>query len=630
MTSRTGGRSRSSRARNADHLFGRRPLRACSTDRETLRQFQVRPASRVRPREPSRGTPQSLGRCDGCSDGISQLASQLIHERIHADLHTAPSWVTAAETSDLDENFWRSVDSRRLGNRCMMRSDDLEDWHRMVGVRQLSNTIVVVDGGDYRLRSGHVRIARLSRRQLKRTRARHAADTKIALILRRAPCSSARATCQQRGRARRRAARCLSLYPRHPTRHVPGPAVDNAAVRRLRHGGRTNARYRICSSRCQGPECRVRPADTDGLRLRPSDGRRRSRPGRRGDRLDRRHGHALRRHPARPRLHIDDDQRDGHHPAGALRRRRAASGVRRSRAVGHDSERRPEGVRRARHVHLSARALPSHCRRTFLRGASRSCPTGTPSRSAGTTSARPARRPCRKSRSRWPTPIAYVDAARTAGLDVNRVGQRLSFFFAAHNDFIEEIAKFRAARRLWAHVMRDRFGATEPRAMQLRFHAQTAGSTLTAQQPDNNIVRVAIQALAAVLGGTQSLHCNGRDEALALPTEESARLALRTQQIIAAETGVTTPSIRSAAPGRSSTAPNEIESRRAALIAEIDAAGGAPSRRSRAGAFSGRSRSAAYAAQQRHRARREGHRRRQPLCDGWGTADPVASHRPRD
>src|SRR5262245_10703197 len=134
--------------------------------------------------------------------------------------------------------------------------------------------------------------------------------------------------------------------------------------------------------------------------------------------------------------------------------------------------------------------------------------------------------------------IAYVQAAIEAGLDVNRFGQRISFFFNAHNDFLEEIAKFRAARRLWARIMRDRFGATEARAQQLRFHTQTAGSTLTAQQPDNNIVRVAVQAMAAVLGGTQSLHCNGRDEALGLPTEEAARLALRTQQLIASETGV--------------------------------------------------------------------------------------------
>ena len=134
--------------------------------------------------------------------------------------------------------------------------------------------------------------------------------------------------------------------------------------------------------------------------------------------------------------------------------------------------------------------------------------------------------------------IAYVQAAVDAGLDVNSFGQRLSFFFNAHNDFVEEVGKFRAARRLWARIMRERFGATHPRALQLRFHTQTAGSTLTARQPDNNIVRVALQALSAVLGGTQSLHCNGRDEALGLPTEESARVALRTQQIIAHETGV--------------------------------------------------------------------------------------------
>ncbi len=133
---------------------------------------------------------------------------------------------------------------------------------------------------------------------------------------------------------------------------------------------------------------------------------------------------------------------------------------------------------------------------------------------------------------------AYVQSAIDAGLDVNAFGQRISFFFNAHNDFLEEIAKYRAARRLWARRMKDRFGATNPRAQQLRFHTQTAGSTLTAQQPDNNIVRVALQALAAVLGGTQSLHGNGKDEALALPTEESATIALRTQQIILHESGV--------------------------------------------------------------------------------------------
>jgi methylmalonyl-CoA mutase N-terminal domain/subunit len=170
--------------------------------------------------------------------------------------------------------------------------------------------------------------------------------------------------------------------------------------------------------------------------------------------------------------------------------------------------------------------------------------------------------------------IAYVDAAMRTGLDVNRVGQRLSFFFAAHNDFIEEIAKFRAARRLWAHVMRDRFGATEPRAQQMRFHTQTAGSTLTAQQPDNNIVRVAIQAMAAVLGGTQSLHCNSRDEALALPTEEAARLALRTQQIIAGETGVTNTVDPVGGSWAIEARTDEIERDARAIIARIDAGGG--------------------------------------------------------
>ncbi len=135
--------------------------------------------------------------------------------------------------------------------------------------------------------------------------------------------------------------------------------------------------------------------------------------------------------------------------------------------------------------------------------------------------------------------IAYVDAAIKAGLDVDDFAGQLSFFFNAHNDLLEEIAKYRAARRLWAKIMKDRFGAKKDKSQMLRFHTQTAGSTLTAQQVDNNIVRVTIQTLAAVLGGTQSLHTNSRDEALALPTEESVKIALRTQQIVAYESGVT-------------------------------------------------------------------------------------------
>src|SRR6058998_749253 len=134
--------------------------------------------------------------------------------------------------------------------------------------------------------------------------------------------------------------------------------------------------------------------------------------------------------------------------------------------------------------------------------------------------------------------IAYFRAAVDAGLSPDEFGERLSFFFNAHNDFFVEVAKFRAARRLWARIMKERFGVTNPRALALRFHAQTGGSTLTAQQPENNIVRVAIQALSAVLGGAQSLHTNGYDEALALPTERSVQIALRTQQVLAHESGV--------------------------------------------------------------------------------------------
>lgn len=135
--------------------------------------------------------------------------------------------------------------------------------------------------------------------------------------------------------------------------------------------------------------------------------------------------------------------------------------------------------------------------------------------------------------------IAYVEAALAAGLNVDEFGARLSFFWNAHNDLLEEVSKFRASRRIWAKIMKERFNATNPKAMMCRFHTQTGGSTLTAQQIDNNVVRVSIQALAAVLGGTQSLHTNSRDEALALPTEASARLALRTQQVIGFESGVT-------------------------------------------------------------------------------------------
>ncbi|HEY6004791.1 MAG TPA: methylmalonyl-CoA mutase family protein [Anaeromyxobacter sp.] len=170
--------------------------------------------------------------------------------------------------------------------------------------------------------------------------------------------------------------------------------------------------------------------------------------------------------------------------------------------------------------------------------------------------------------------IAYVDAAVKAGLDVDLFAGRLSFFFNAHNDLLEEVAKFRAARRLWARIMKERFKAKDPRSMMLRFHTQTAGSMLTAQQPDNNIVRVTLQALAAVLGGTQSLHTNSRDEALGLPTEESARIALRTQQIIANESGVADIIDPLGGSWAIEALTDEIEGRASAYIGKIDEMGG--------------------------------------------------------
>ncbi|MDM7320994.1 MAG: methylmalonyl-CoA mutase family protein [Fervidobacterium sp.] len=170
--------------------------------------------------------------------------------------------------------------------------------------------------------------------------------------------------------------------------------------------------------------------------------------------------------------------------------------------------------------------------------------------------------------------IAYVEAAIKKGLDPNVFGKRLSFFFAAHNNFLEEIAKFRAARRLWAKIMKNRFGVTDPEAMKLRFHTQTGGSTLTAQQPLNNIIRVTIQALAAVLGGTQSLHTNSYDEALGLPTEESARIALRTQQVIAYESGVADTIDPLGGSYVVEAMTNEIEKRAMEYIEKIDQMGG--------------------------------------------------------
>src|SRR5688572_4993227 len=171
--------------------------------------------------------------------------------------------------------------------------------------------------------------------------------------------------------------------------------------------------------------------------------------------------------------------------------------------------------------------------------------------------------------------IAYCEAAVAAGLSPDEFGERLSFFFNAHNHFFQEVAKFRAARRLWARIMRERFGATNPRAMALRFHAQTGGSTLTAQQPENNIARVAIQALSAVCGGAQSIHTNGFDEALALPTERSAKIALRTQQVLAHEAGGTDTADPLGGAFFLEALTRELEERAWTLIEQIDELGGA-------------------------------------------------------
>ncbi len=172
--------------------------------------------------------------------------------------------------------------------------------------------------------------------------------------------------------------------------------------------------------------------------------------------------------------------------------------------------------------------------------------------------------------------IAYVEAAINAGLDVDEFAPRLSFFFNAHNDLLEEVAKFRAARRLWARIMKERFKAKKPKSLMLRFHTQTGGSTLTAQQPDNNIVRVTLQALAAVLGGTQSLHTNSRDEALALPSEDSVRIALRTQQIVAHESGVAETIDPLAGSYYVESLTNSIEQKAREYIEKIDQLGGSP------------------------------------------------------
>ena len=315
----------------------------------------------------------------------------------------------------------------------------------------------------------------------------------------------------------------LPVHPRHPAHDVPRPPLDDAAVRRLRHGRGVERRATAtCSPKGVSGLCVAFDLPTQiGYDSDHAAGRRRGRARRRRHRLDRGHGALLDGIPLDRVSTSMTINATAHHPAGPLRGRRATPGRRR----------RPSSRARSRTTssRSTSRAAPTSTRRApslrLVTDIFAFCERELPQLEHDLD-------------QRLPHPRGGLDGGAGGGLHPrqrhrlraggastrastsNALGQRLSFFFNAHNDFLEEIAKFRAARRLWARIMRERFGATNPRAQQLRFHTQTAGSTLTAQQPDNNIVRVALQALAAVLGGTQSLHTNCRDEALALPTED--------------------------------------------------------------------------------------------------------------
>ena len=281
-------------------------------------------------------------------------------------------------------------------------------------------------------------------------------------------------------------------------------------------------------------------------------------------------------HPARPGLDLDDDQRHRGDPAGPLRGGGAAAGDPGGGALGHGAERHPQGVRGARDLDLPARPVDAPGDRPVRLLRRPPCRSGTRSRSPGYHIREAGATAPQELAFTFANALEYVRAAKAAGLDPDRFGERLSFFFACHSDFLEEVAKFRCARRLWARLMKERFGVTNPKAQQCRFHVQTGGVTLTAQQPDNNVVRVALQTLAAVLGGCQSLHTNGRDEALALPTEASARLALRTQQVVAHESGVgRRPWTRSGAATRSRRRPTRSSGRRCGSSTGSRRAGGA-------------------------------------------------------
>ncbi len=337
----------------------------------------------------------------------------------------------------------------------------------------------------------------------------------------------------------------------------------------------SNERYRYLLAKGQTdcPSRSICPRKSASIPIILALGRR-SRQGRRSHRFARGHGNAVRQYSAGTRLDFDDHQFDGRDFARAVRGRREKAGRESGEACRDGAERYFEGVHRARHVYLSAATGDAHRYRSYLRGAARNCRRGIRFRFPGYHIREAGSTAAQEIAFTLADAIAYVDAAIAAGQAVDEFAPRLSFFFNAHNDLLEEIAKYRAARRLWAHLMRERFGARNPASMMLRFHAQTAGSSLTAQQPENNIVRVAIQALGAVLGGCQSLHTNSMDEALALPTEDAALLALRTQQIIAHETGVANTVDPAGGSYAIEKLTDEIESRARNYIAKIDALGG--------------------------------------------------------
>ena len=237
-------------------------------------------------------------------------------------------------------------------------------------------------------------------------------------------------------------------------------------------------------------------------------------------------------------------------------------------------ERRAEGVRRARQLHLPARADDAADDRHLRVLRASACRSGTRSRSPATTSARRAARPSRRSRSPSPTRSPTPRRRSRAASEIDEFAPRLAFFFNCHNNVFQEIAKFRAVRRMWAKIVRERFGSENPRSQMIRFHTQTGGVTLQAQQPEVNIIRVALQGFAAVCGGTQSLHTNGFDEALALPTERSARIALRTQQVIAHESGAADTVDPFAGSYFVESLTDEIEKRSWELIDKVDELGG--------------------------------------------------------